>query len=234
MTRNLIAGLLLGTVLASPAAFAQTSLPDWSGSWSRAEGVQLPQPKALLPYLTPSSAKIFAGEIANHSFRVPWSSCDPGAVPAMMTEEPLPFEFLFTPGRATLIMADDQVRRIYTEPGAQHYSLKTGETSYFGDSIGHWEGDTLVVDTVGLNTDNQVVIGYDNNDNLHVVERIRKIDADTLADTLTVTGFEGDIPGKPFVRTQTYKHSTNPVRENLCVASKNRDTGTSLNLTPPP
>ena len=234
MTRSITFCLFLGTILASPAAHAQTPLPDWSGSWSRAEGVQHPDPKALLPYLTPASAKFFAGEIANASFRVPWSSCDPGAVPAMMTEEPLPFEFLFSPGRVTMIMADDQVRRIYTGPGAQHYSQKTGETSYFGDSIGHWEGDTLVVDTIGLNPDNQVVIGYDNNDNLHVVEHIRKINADTLADTLTIAGFEGENPGKPFVRTQTYRHSTDPVREDLCVSSKNRDTGTSINLTPPP
>ena len=225
--------IILGTALAAAANAADSALPDWSGSWSRAEGLQHPDPRVLLPYLTPGAAKIFADEIAKSSFRVPWSSCDPAAFPAMMTEIPLGFEWFFTPGRVTLVMSDDQVRRIYTD-GRPHYTLKTGETTYFGDSIGHWEGDTLVVDTIGLNTDNQVVIGYDNNDQLHVVERIRKTDANTLADTLTITGFEGAIPGKPFVRTQLYKRSSDPVREYLCVASKNRDTGTTLDLTPPP
>ncbi len=212
------------------AAHAVTALPDWSGSWSRAEGLAHPDPKILLPYLTSAEAAAFEKQIDAASFRVPWSSCDPAAFPAMMTEIPLGFEWFLTPGRATLVMADGQVRRIYTG-GEAHFSAKTGETSYFGDSTGHWEGDTLVVDTVGLNPDNQVVIGFDNNDKLHVVERIRKTDPSTISDQITVTGFEGEA--KPFVRTQLYKRSTQPVREYMCVASKNRDTGTSLDLTPP-
>ena len=48
-----------------------------------------------------------------------------------------------------------------------------------GDSIGHWEGDTLVVDSVGFN-DKTEINGYRHTDKLHIVERFRRPDVNTL------------------------------------------------------
>ncbi len=48
-----------------------------------------------------------------------------------------------------------------------------------GDSIGHWEGDTLVVDTVGFN-DKTEINGYQHTDALHIVERFRRAEYNTL------------------------------------------------------
>ncbi|MFT3905146.1 MAG: hypothetical protein QM718_02405 [Steroidobacteraceae bacterium] len=215
------------------AAHAATAakLPDWSGVWARKEGLEHPDPTKVLPFLKAEDAADFQKQIDARSFRVPWSSCDPPAFPAMMTETPLGFEFLFTAGRVTLLTADNQVRRIYTD-GRGH--TKDAEPSYFGDSIGHWEGQTLVVDTVALRDDNQIVIGLDAGaDTLHVVERIHLVDADTLQDDLTISGLP--MLKSDFVRSQQYKRqAARNVAENLCVASKNRNTGTSLQLTPPP
>ena len=55
-----------------------------------------------------------------------------------------------------------------------------------GHSIGRWDGDTLVVDTIGLNDKTWLdTAGHPHSDALHVVERIRRVDHDTLENTLT-------------------------------------------------
>ncbi len=64
---------------------------------------------------------------------------------------------------------------------AEH--LPAHMTSYFGDSIGHWVGDTLIVDTTNFNGKGGVRGG---SENLHVVERFRMVDANTLAYSFTV------------------------------------------------
>lgn len=233
LCRKLWTGIAV-VVAAAPIAAAygaSSKLPDWSGVWARKEGLEHPDPTRALPFLKPEAAADFKKEIDANSFRVPWSSCDPPAFPAMMTETPLGFEFLFTPGRVTMLTADNQVRRIYTD-GRAH--AKDAEPSYFGDSIGHWEGGTLVVDTVALRDDNQIVIGLDAGaETMHVVERIHLVDAGTLQDDLTISGLP--MLKTDFVRSQQYKRqAAKSVAESLCVASKNRNTGTSLQLTPPP
>jgi hypothetical protein len=56
-----------------------------------------------------------------------------------------------------------------------------------GDSIGRWEGDTLVVDTIGFNDKTWLDrIGHPHSDALHVVERFRRVDRDTLQDDITI------------------------------------------------
>jgi hypothetical protein len=65
------------------------------------------------------------------------------------------------------------------------------EPTYFGHSIGHWDGDTLVVDTVGYNENFWMNRdGMPHTDQLHTIERIRRPDFDTLDYTVTV-----DDPG---------------------------------------
>jgi hypothetical protein len=58
-------------------------------------------------------------------------------------------EYLFTPGRVTMLFEDGEVRRIHTD-GRTHLDLDELRQSYMGDSIAHWEGKTLVVDTIGF------------------------------------------------------------------------------------
>src|SRR5256885_5450735 len=47
------------------------------------------------------------------------------------------------------------------------------DPSWMGDSVGHWEGDTLVVDTVGFNEKTELQ-GYRHTDSLHMIERFRR------------------------------------------------------------
>jgi hypothetical protein len=68
-------------------------------------------------------------------------------MPGIMTQ-PYDLEFLFTPGRVTIIQeAYMQVRRVFTDGRPLP---DDPDPTYNGSSIGHWEGDTLVVTTIGL------------------------------------------------------------------------------------
>jgi hypothetical protein len=76
------------------------------------------------------------------------------------------------------------VRQIYTD-GRKH-NTDLGPT-WLGDAIGHWEGDTLVVDTIGFNDKTWLDrAGHPHSTELHLVERIRRVDQNTLTDDITI------------------------------------------------
>jgi hypothetical protein len=88
------------------------------------------------------------------------------------------------PNRITMIYNGDQIRRVRLN--ASHPSPLT--PSWFGDSVGHYEGDTLVIDTVGVKTDRPYAMidlfGTPYTDKLHIVERYRLRDYDDVKDAL--------------------------------------------------
>jgi hypothetical protein len=204
---------------------------EWPGVWAREEGLEHPDPRRILPFLKDDAAAEFTRVIERNSFRVPWSFCDPPGLPALLTEYPNGLEFLFTPGRVTMLAEDSSIRRIYIDGRAHPKEI---DPSYYGDSIGHWEGTTLVVDTIGLQEDNDIVMGFPaDSERMHVLERWHRINADLLEVSITVDGV--DSLQRPYMRVQRYRRrASGLMKEQLCVASKNRDSGHGLNLTPPP
>ena len=73
-----------------------------------------------------------------------------------------------------------------------------------GDSIGHWDGDTLVVDTVGFNDKTWLDrVGHPHSENLHLVERFRRLDHDTLTDEITVE--DAKAYTKPWTARRTFQ-----------------------------
>src|SRR6187431_2095041 len=84
------------------------------------------------------------------------ANCLPTGMPAIMCHH-YPYEFLLTPGKVTIVTeAYQQVRHIYTDgrPLPADPDLK-----FHGTSIGRWEGETLVVETVGFSPLTQIVNG---------------------------------------------------------------------------
>jgi hypothetical protein len=223
-----------GSALVLPPSGKATAPPaglDWSGLWQRSEGITHPDSHKILPFMTPAARAIWQPKIDAHDFRVPWSFCDPAGIPAILTDIARPTEWLFTPGRVTQIWSDGELRRIYTD-GRPHPPADEALPSYLGDAIGHWEGRTLVIDTVALNPENNIVMGVPAEGDMHVVEHIHLTGKDELRDDIEVTG--PALLARPYWVTQTYKRFPKArVVEAMCVASKNRNTGTSVDLTPP-
>ena len=76
------------------------------------------------------------------------------------------------------------IRQIYTD-GRKH-NTDLGPT-WLGDAIGHWDGDTLVVDTIGFNDKTWVDrAGHPHSTDMHLTERIRRVDEKTLTDDITI------------------------------------------------
>jgi hypothetical protein len=98
-------------------------------------------------------------------------------------------EVLFTPGRVTMLGESDgnRLRRIYTD-GRKHPD--DPDLTAHGHSTGHWEGDTLVIDTTAIRPQSYLAVSEDvgvpNDGGVHVVERIRLKSPSVLADELTI------------------------------------------------
>ena len=101
------------------------------------------------------------------------TACYPHGMPRLM-ESPYPIEIVQTPGRVTILHeVAHEVRRFYLDQ-QQPANLKT---SFLGHSVAHWEGDTLVVDTRGIDARSFIDDeGSSHSDQEHIVERFHKID----------------------------------------------------------
>jgi hypothetical protein len=115
----------------------------------------------------------------------PDTKCFPPGVPRIYLERREPFEILQIAGRVVMIFEYDHfVRQIYVEG---HRHPKDPTPTWMGDSIGRWEGNTLIVDTVGFNDKTWLdYAGHPHSDALHVVERLRRVDHDTLEIDVTI------------------------------------------------
>jgi hypothetical protein len=198
--------------------------PDLSGIWTAktlvsAGGIYVPMDN--LPAWTPAAAQRVARMLADEKAGRPqnfYLDCLPEGMPGFIVMTQNALEFLLTPGRITILGEADgnRLRRIYTD-GRGH--PEDPDPTFNGHSIGHWEGDTLVVDTVGFLP--QVVIpiglsvGAPNNGDLHVVERIRLTGPDTLQDE--VTTIAPKVLTRPWVYTRTFtRHRGEDIEEASC------------------
>lgn len=117
----------------------------------------------------------------------PTYSCFLPGVPRIYVH-PDPFEIIQTPGRVIMYFEyEDIVRQVWTDGREHPKDADLAERLWMGDSIGHWEGDTLVVDTTDFNDKTWLDrAGHPHSEQLHVIERLRRIDRDNLQIDLTI------------------------------------------------
>jgi len=98
---------------------------------------------------------------------------------------PFPLQIVQTPGQMIMIFEyDHYVRQIYLDRREHPKDLSP---TWMGDSIGRWEGSTLVVDTTGFNGNAWLdQVGHPHSEALHLVERYRRVDHDTLQVDVTI------------------------------------------------
>jgi hypothetical protein len=114
-----------------------------------------------------------AAEQAGKPLYDPTAACQPSGIPRIIAA-PYPVEIVQT-ADATVFLYEVQHLFRVVKMNAQH--PRDVPPSYMGDAVGHWEGDTLVIDTVGLVKNTQIdEAGTLHSEDLHVVERIRKVE----------------------------------------------------------
>jgi hypothetical protein len=167
-------------------------LPDWSGVWTpKISDQQARITRDPVPWNARAAAQV-AALIAAEKAGKPkglFINCLPESMPAWMLITHNALEFLYTPGRVTILgeLDGNRLRRIYTD-GRTHPA--DPDPSFHGHSIGHWERDTLVVDTVGVLPETYIAVsesvGIPNGGDLRVIEHIHLVAPDTLRDDLEI------------------------------------------------
>jgi hypothetical protein len=159
------------------------------------------------------------GEIVN----VATELCGPSGVPHVVTLFGL-VQFLQSPDQVTILYErDHQVRRIYLN---QEHS-ENFEADWYGESIGHYEGNSLVVDTIGLGGHSLIDrFGVPQTSSTHVVERYR-VSGDGNALVAHITVSDPKMFHKPWSGMITYslRRNANSLAETRC-AENNKDAAT--------
>ncbi len=193
-----------------------TKWPDWSGVWSPDWSTLFgPGARAAPTDLTPEAqAKLDAFNAAKkkgeHQQNAS-ANCLPVGMPQLM-RQPYPIEFIYSPGRVTLFAETySQARRIYLNTDFP----KDPENLFNGNSIGHWEGDTLVVDTIGFSPETDIAAGVPHNDKMKIHERIHKVSPTRIVIDTTIT--DPGVLSKPFTYSQAYDKKPGwHIREYVC------------------
>ena len=167
------------------AVQAETSIPDFNGIWGKYT-YNYPKPylkereiangyrnEYLLPWVIDSLNKDEMVSAGGKALPTAHSLCYPEGIPYIFGETRL--QILQTPAEITMIFGgeQEQSRTIYLDRRhSEHVS-----PSWYGDSVGHFEGDTLVVDTTGIaanpESGSMGLFGTPHTKALHVVERYR-------------------------------------------------------------
>ena len=196
-------GVLVAPVTTFAASHARAEPPDFNSVWipdvkdqHRQEVENMPPWK---PDILLQVQRLIAEEKAGRPFLV-LSHCLPHGMPSWMLITHNAFEWLTTPGRITMLGEVDgnRMRRIYMD-GRPH--PEDPDLTLHGHSIGHWEGDVLVIDTPAIAPQAYIAIseavGVPNDGDMHIVERLHLAKSNVLHDDLEITA--------PKVLTETWK-----------------------------
>jgi Carboxypeptidase regulatory-like domain len=192
-----------------PTPRTREGKPDLSGVWYAQRTVDAGKPEPL-----PWADALQRERAANNSKDAPGARC----LPRGLTNAGalFPYKLVQTPALLVMIFEDDTPshRQVFLD-GRGH--PKDPNPNWMGHSVGHWEGETLVVDTVGFNDlswlDN---IGHPHTEMLHITERLRRADLGHLEIEFTI-----EDPGaysKPWVIKRVADLNTkDEVGEYVCI-----------------
>ena len=210
--------LALSSILCVPLALAQPAHPDLQGVYQSIsdrvtlsggrENVGSPAAIQLLPEAAKQAKAVDLK-------KDPWKMCQPVGPFRMMAQEQTKIELV--PVRAMIVMLFEDLshgvfRTIYLKRG---HPGKL-EPTWLGDSVARWEGDTLIIDTVGFNDQTWLNDeGAQHSDALHLVERIRPVLAGAYLE-YKVTAEDPKTLVKPYTYTRYYKKLDTEILDDVC------------------
>jgi hypothetical protein len=191
------------TAVAGPAPHLQDGRPDFggNGAWypgfngnvaeTKWKGVKSADQHVDVPFL-PWSLNTYNERVENLSKDDPEAKCLPVGVPRFMFD-PYPFQMIQTRDQVVFIFEGDNYlwRIVNIDPTGSNSHPKNLKPTWLGDAVGHYEGDTLVVDVTGFNGLAWLdQAGHTTSEKLHLTERYTRTDSLTLRYEVTI-----DDPG---------------------------------------
>ena len=131
--------------------------------------------------------------------------CKPAGVPRMGP----PQKIVQTPSELIFLYARANTFRVIPIDGRPHDPIKSQDTTWYGDAVGKWEGDTMVIDIVGFNDESWIDWpGWFHSNNMHVTEKLTRT-GNALKWEATVD--DPDVLTQPFnVESRTIRLNPNP------------------------
>jgi hypothetical protein len=194
---------------------------DISGIWFMTGGGKFPPYPWTAEYGAIAKQRAAASDAGN-PYQPAGSSCLPRGLVGMLTTGAYPLEIFQTPREVAVIKENGGVHRIYLD--RKHLGEDDLSPLFFGDSVAHWEGNSLVVDTISLGATDNIDGQNPHSDVMHVVEKFTRVGAKTLDVEVTV-----DDP-KAFTKpiTTVAHYTARPeyeMQEYYCVNERNVFTG---------
>jgi hypothetical protein len=235
---RLVVALVALAAVASPAA-AQNASQAKPGSPSSdphdLSGVYILHQKAGFtlsntpPMMTPwaqakyNAAKPGIGKRAQALGNDPMMICDPVGYPRVVLYNDYPSELVQIPGRIIQFFDYFNAHRIIWTDGRQ--LPDNPDPWFYGHSVGHWDGDSLVIDSNGFDERSWLdADGHPHSDQMRLQERYRKVDANTIELSMTLT--DPKAYTQPWVseaKTLTRAPGKTEIREDLCVTSDEQE-----------
>ena len=214
---------------AQPAA----KTPDFTGVWGIYRGGRGADPKLSPPpatpiVLKPEYAKPYEERRAKEAAALKQGEqlgntavlCVPYGMPTMMAVAIYPVEFIQTPNQITIVTeAFSEVRRIYMDRPQE--AIDDVAPGFYGRSTGKWEGDTLVVDTVGIKPTIAGYRGTPHSSQMRITERIHLVTPEILHDQITIE--DPVVLEKPYTYTLAYKKMPKTYEMVEFVCDNNRE-----------
>jgi len=210
--------ILLLLTCAAGSLFAQSAAqylpetpdgkPDLSGVWVVRGSANLPDD---VPY-RPEALKLWQERKANLAKDDPAAYCLPNGVVRVTS---LPYKIVQTPKLVVMLSEGNthSFRRFFLD-GRPH-NLDLEPNSWTGDSTGKWEGDALVVDSIGFNDRTWLDdTGKPHSDQLHVIERYRRPDPAHLEVRYTLE--DPRFLTRPYTFTRTFVPANREIQERFC------------------
>jgi hypothetical protein len=208
-------------IMAPPAKRSTKPAFDLTGVWwvSQPEGAAGFKPD---PPLKPEAKAVYDDVMRKRAegvnARDKTGTCMPPGMPLIMTRV-YPIQVFQTPKLITIIYEYHNAVRWIWMDGRGHPEPEDAIPTYYGHSIGWWEGDELVVSTAYMHTDPDIQPGVPHTENLHILERI-SLTPDGFVTKLTLT--DPTIFEKPWQTQKTYKRSDAELAEYVCLQEDNR------------
>ena len=206
----------LGLVLAAfaaPAATQTSQTPDLTGSWERYPQpgetvdpryarIEVPPPPLKQPWLAQweeHEAKLAARIAESQPAGDDYVKCLPDGMPAMM-QGMFPMEIFQRPEQINITQeAFNQTRRVVMNEPLPRWDEV--DPTFYGRSVGRWEGDTLVIETTGIKE--YVRFRWTpHSEGMKITERLRLLAPDILQNLITV---EDEYFERPWVYSYTYR-----------------------------
>ena len=189
-----------------------------ANAWSVVPDVRVPEdPVPFQPWAKAKSEAMTRTELELSSANV---TCDPVGTPGMWVDNAYMHQIIMKPGLFVHLIENNNRWKVVHTDGRSHKAKEDQEPLFNGDSVARWEGDTLVIDSISIDTRTSIRDGWFHSDALHVIERLRRPSMNFLEFQFTIE--DPKVLTKPWTSAwRTHSLANEDLTENFCTNNEN-------------